>query len=252
MVTSIARGDTDSVGLMRRSRVAALATALVMSLPWLAAMAVAAPSTVDTTVPPEDTFVFAPEDTVEGGGFVDAPAESTTTSTTTTLPSAVTTVPPGCPTAPLAQAVFVGTADSRDDTTVVFTVDRVRAGSIDAFVREGQVTVRYGGDARFVETGRRYIVGATVADPAAQLLQSSIRDEAVVIGEPEGLAVGPVCPEFEEVARTLNDDGTAVEASSVAVFLSEPWRVVAALALPALMVLALLVGAVFVRRGLAR
>ncbi|MEY2966280.1 MAG: hypothetical protein RLY50_330 [Actinomycetota bacterium] len=237
---------------MQRHRAAVLATAATVVVPWLAAIAAAAPATVDTTIPPEDTFVFAPEDTLEGGGFVDAPDESTTTSTTTTLPSAVTTVPPGCPTAPLAQAVFVGTATSRDETSVVFTVDQLRAGSIDAFVREGRVTVRYGGDARFVETGRVYIVGATVADPAAQVLQSTIRDEAVVIGEPEGLAVGPVCPEFEEVARTLNDDGTAVEASSASVFFSEPWRVIAAVALPALMVLALLVGAVFARRGVAR
>ncbi|MGA0862563.1 MAG: hypothetical protein ACO3RB_01585 [Ilumatobacteraceae bacterium] len=237
---------------MRRHRAAALATAAIVVVPWLAAMAAAAPATVDTTIPPEDTFVFAPEDTVEGGGFVDSPDESTTTSTTTTLPSAVTTVPPGCPTAPLAQAVFVGTAMSRDETSVVFAVDQLRAGALDAFVREGRVTVRYGGDARFVETGRIYIVGATVADPAAQVLQSTIRDEAVVIGEPEGLAVGPVCPEFEEVARTLNDDGTAVEASSASVFFSEPWRVIAAVALPALMVLALLVGAVFARRGLVR
>ena len=225
-----------------------------MGVPWVAMTASATPAVVDTTVPTEDTFVFTPEqDPVNPEGqVVEVPAESTTTSTTTTLPSAVTTLPPGCAPPPVALAVFVGEATSRDDTTVTFRVAQVRAGSLDVYLRDGAVTVRYGGDARHIETGRSYIVGVTAADPAAQLLQSTIRDDAILIGEPEGLSVGPVCPEFEEVARTLNDDGTAVRASAVAVFFSQGWRVVAAVVLPALMVLALLLGAVFVRRGLAR
>lgn len=252
MVTSIAGGREDSVGSVRRTWAVGVVVALAMGIPWVVVTASAAPPVVDTTVPTDDTFVFTPEDDAENpeGEIVEEPAESTTTSTT--LPSAVTTLPPGCPPAPVALAVFVGQAVSRDDTTVTFRVDQVRAGSLDVYLRDGAVTVRYGGDARHLETGRAYIVGVTAADPAAQLLQSTIRDDAVVIGEPEGLSVGPVCPEFDEVARTLNDDGTAVRASAVAVFFSQTWRVVAAVVLPALMVLALLVGAVFVRRGLAR
>lgn len=254
MVTSIADGRRDSVGSVRRRWLASVAVAVTMGVPWFVMTANAVPVVVDTTVPTEDTFVFTPDESEQDpeGQVVDEPAESTTTSTSTTLPSAVTTLPPGCAPAPVALAVFVGEATSRDDTTVTYRVDQVRAGSLDVYLREGSVTVRYGGDARHIETERSYIVGVTAADPAAQLLQSTIRDEAVVMGEAEGLSVGPVCPEFEEVARTLNDDGTAVEASAVAVFFSEPWRVVAAVLLPALMVLALLVGAVFVRRGLAR
>lgn len=252
MVTSIAGGREDSVGSVRRTWAVGVAVALAMGVPWVVMTASAAPAIVDTTVPTDDTFVFTPEQDPENpeGQVIDEPAESTTTSTT--LPSAVTTLPPGCPPAPVALAVFVGEATSRDDTSVTYRVDQVRAGSLDVYLREGSVTVRYGGDARHLETGRTYIVGVTAADPAAQLLQSTIRDDAVVIGEPEGLSVGPVCPEFEEVARTLNDDGTAVRASAVAVFFSQGWRVVAAVVLPALMVLALLLGAVFVRRGLAR
>ena len=252
MVTSIAGGREDSVGSVRRTWAVGVAVALAMGVPWVVMTASAAPAIVDTTVPTDDTFVFTPEPDPENpeGQVIDEPAESTTTSTT--LPSAVTTLPPGCPPAPVALAVFVGEATSRDDTSVTYRVDLVRAGSLDVYLRDGSVTVRYGGDARHLETGRTYIVGVTAADPAAQLLQSTIRDDAVVIGEPEGLSVGPVCPEFEEVARTLNDDGTAVRASAVAVFFSQGWRVVAAVVLPALMVLALLLGAVFVRRGLAR
>lgn len=251
MVTSIAGGREDSVVSMRRTWAGCAAVAVVIGVPWLVMTASAAPAVVDTTVPTEDTFVFTPEEDPEGP-TVEVPVESTTTSTSTTLPSAVTTLPPGCPPAPVALAVFVGEAISRDDTSVTYRVDQVRAGSLDVYLREGAVTVRYGGDARHLETGRTYIVGVTAADPAAQLLQSTIRDDAIVIGEPEGLSVGPVCPEFEEVARTLNDDGTAVRASAVAVFFSQGWRVVAAVVLPAFMVLALLLGAVFVRRGLAR
>lgn len=254
MVTSIAGGREDSVGSMRRTWVVSVVVALVLGVPWVAMTASATPAVVDTTVPTDDTFVFTPEQDPENpeGQVVEVPVESTTTSTTTTLPSAVTTLPPGCAPAPVALAVFVGEATSRDDTTVTFRVTQVRAGSLDVYLRDGAVTVRYGGDARHVETGRSYIVGVTAADPAAQLLQSTIRDDAIVIGEPEGLSVGPVCPEFEEVARTLNDDGTAVRASAVGVFFSQGWRVLAAVMLPASMVLALLLGAVFVRRGLAR
>lgn len=254
MVTSIAGGREDSVGAVRRTWAVGVVVTLAMGLPWVVVTASAAPAVVDTTVPTDDTFVFTPEDDPENpdGQLVGEPAESTTTTTSTTLPSAVTTLPPGCPPAPVALAVFTGEAVTRDDTSVTFRVDQVRAGSLDVYLREGTVTVRYGGDARHLEIGRSYIVGVTAADPAAQLLQSTIRDDAIVIGEPEGLSVGPVCPEFEEVARTLNDDGTAVRASAVAMFFSQGWRVVAAVVLPALMVLALLLGAVFVRRGLAR
>lgn len=256
MVTSIAVRGTDSVGTMRRTRVAAIAGALLVTVPWFTAqvssLVAAAPRVTDTTVATDDTFVFDEQDAVDAGvGVVDDVDVSTSTSTTTTLPSAVTTVPPGCPAAPGAQAVFVGSASSRDETSVVYVVDQVRAGSLDVFVNDGAVTVRYGGDARFIETGKRYIVGVVVADPRNQLLQSTIRDDDVMIGEPEGLAVGPVCPDYEEVARTLNDDGTAVSTSSVSALFAEPWRVVAAVVAPALMVFALLLGAVFVRRGLA-
>lgn len=257
MLTSIAGLGTDSVETMRRTWVVSVVVAVVLGVPWVSMTASATPAVVDTTVPSDDTFVFTPEQDAENlespeGQVVEDPTESVNTSTSTTLPSAVTTLPPGCPPAPVALAVFVGEATDRDDTSVTYRVDQIRAGSLDVYLRDGAVTVRYGGDARHLEIGRSYIVGVTAADPAAQLLQSTIRDDAIVIGEPEGLSVGPVCPEFEEVARTLNDDGTAVRASAVAVFFSQAWRVLAAVVLPALMVFAFLLGAVFVRRGLAR
>lgn len=236
-------------------RLIAVVTALVglsCAAPAASSMPVSpADSTVPgTTVPESNVFVPIPESVPgEEAPVEDDPAETTTT---TTLPAAVTTVPPGCPSAPTALAVFTGEVISTDSVAAQIRVEQVRAGTLDAFLRDGAVQVRYGGDVRYLETGRRYIVGVVAGDSLGTTLASTLRDEAEVLGEAEGLAARIDCPDFEQVARTLNIDGSAVATGMFSLLFDSPVRVLGALVLPALLVLVLLVGAVWAKRGLVR
>ena len=72
-------------------------------------------------------------------------------------------VPTGCPAPTNEHVVFVGTLTRNDATTARFTVDQVRAGSVQGFSLAGSIDIRYGDEVRFLDSGQRYIVGAGIA-----------------------------------------------------------------------------------------
>lgn len=210
----------------------------------------AARVTAETTVPPTTTVPGA----TDGSSTTSTSSTSTSTTTsttTTTLPSAVTTVPEGCSLPPTAQAVFTGTVTALDPVTATFTVEGVRAGSLEGYVTAGSVQVRYGADVKFLAVGRGYIVGVAL-DAVSQQLSSTVRDSAELFGGNEVVGGGADCPEFEAVARTLNMDGTSIESGVFSNFLGDPLRLLAAIVLPFVLVLVALLAAVWVRRGLRR
>lgn len=206
------------------------------------------PLATTTTAAESNLFVPVPDSVPGEEGQVDD--EPTVTTTTTTLPSAVTTLPPGCASPPVPLAVFTGTVTGVESGSVRFRVDQVRTGTLDAFLVEGEVTVRYGGDARYLEGGSRYIVGVVAGDSVGSTLASTLRDEAAVLGEAEGLAGRIDCPDFEPVARTLTIEGGEVATGTFSLLFDSPIRLLAAFVLPALLVLVLLVGAVWTKRAL--
>lgn len=179
-----------------------------------------------------------------------APLVTTTTSstTTTTLPSAVTTVPEGCALPPTAQAVFVGKVLSVDPVSAVFEVLQMRAGSLEGYLAENKVEVRYGSDVKYLKTGSSYIVGAN-PDAITLKLSSTVRDSAELFGGAEVVGSNKKCPEFEAAARTLHTDGSAISTSILGKLLEQPWRIAIALVLPPLLVVMGLVGLVWLRRG---
>lgn len=249
---SIAPTSTVMVASVRRLVV----VAAVVGIVWLAAPVTAsrtatvlvAPTT--SSMPESNLFVPVPDSVPSEEGTIDD--EPAVTTTSTTLPSAVTTIPPDCPSPPTALAVFAGTVASTDSVSAVFVVDQVRAGVLDSYVADGRVSVRYGGDARYLESGSRYIVGVVAGDSVGSTLVSTLRDEADVLGEAEGLANRIDCPEFEPVARTLTIAGSPVSTGTFSLLFDSPMRLLAALVLPALLVVVLLVGAVWAKRGLGR
>lgn len=255
-VPSIAPTRTVMVASVRRlSAVVILAGAVSIAAPVASSMTTAPVDATSTTVASTGTPDSAPESNI----FVPVPAEEgpisddpAVTTTSTTLPSAVTTIPPDCPSPPTALAVFTGEVVSTDSVSALFAVDQVRAGILDGFLADGKVSVRYGGDARYLESGSRYIVGVVAGDSLGTTLVSTLRDEAQVLGEAEGLALRIDCPEFEPVARTLTIGGTTVPTGTFSLLFDSPLRVLAALVLPALLVLVLLVGAVWAKRGFGR
>ena len=85
-------------------------------------------------------------------------------------------VPVGCPIQPLPDVVFVGTVVDSDFRTVRFRVDQVRAGDIGQFASSGLVDVRYGIDAKYLDEGDQYLIGA-LYDPNIQSLRSRVQPE---------------------------------------------------------------------------
>lgn len=176
---------------------------------------------------------------------------TTSTTTTTTLPSAVTTVPDGCALPPVAQAVFVGRLTSKDEVSAVFEVQQVRAGTLGTDQPGASVSVRYGGDVKFLSTGTAYLVGVA-PDPATLALSSTVRDAAELFGGAEVAGSNVKCPRFEAAARTLNVDGTSVDTGVFVGLFSQPWRLLLAFVLPGAFVLVALFGLVWLRRGTRR
>lgn len=174
---------------------------------------------------------------------------TTTTTTTTTLPSAVTTVPEGCALPPLAQAVFVGTLIKKDLTSATYQVTQVRAGSLDGYITtQNTVTVRYGNDVKYLNVDSSYIVGVK-QDVVSLKLASSVRDVAELFGGAEVAGSNTKCPEYEDPARTLNMDGSAIPAGIFTKFFDQPWRLLLVVIVPPIVVLAGLIALVSLKRG---
>ena len=230
----------------------------VFVVPLLAAAFMAfsptAVSGTTTTTTPTSVPVLCPPATGTSGttipvvGCIAPLVTTTTTTTTTTLPSAVTTVPEGCALPPTALAVFVGKVISTDPVNAVFEVWQMRAGSLEGYITNNQVVVRYGTDVKYLESGKSYIVGAN-PDSVSLKLSSTIRDSAELFGGAQVVGSSKQCPVFEAAARTLHTDGSAISTSILGKLFDQPWRIAVAFLLPPVLVLMGLFGLVWLRRG---
>ncbi len=142
----------------------------------------------------------------------------------------------------------MGTVISVDPVNAVFEVEQMRAGSLEGYVVNNTVEVRYGADVKYLKTKKSYIVGAN-PDAVSLKLSSTIRDTAELFGGAQIVGSNRQCPEFEAAARTLHTDGTAISTSILGKLLEQPWRIAVALILPPVLVLMGLFGLVWLRRG---
>lgn len=204
------------------------------------------------------TIVDAGEESVDEQGGVTVPTSVVPVST---VPSATTTVPIGCPPAPVSQAVFVGKVRVLDATQALFVLVRLRSGSLAGFSTEvpnvdgtvvTEVGIYYGRDVKFLEVGGSYLVG-TALDATTGRIFSRVTEEAPLFGGNEVADInnsGVVCPTFPDVARTLNVDGSSVESGVLSGLSGESNRIVLAVLVPAGLVLLGLVALALVRRAL--
>ncbi len=182
---------------------------------------------------------------------VSLPAQTVpgpTTTTTSSLPSAVTTVPEGCPGPPAWFAVFTGRLERTEGSAGIFTVLQVRAGAPDAVVVGTEVRVSYGTDVRFLEVGTSYIVGMA-SDPVTLALASTVRDSPDLFGGAELAGSREACPEFEQPARTLRLDGTSVDTAVLSGLSDARWVLLVVIVVPPAIVVVALLAAVRWRRG---
>jgi hypothetical protein len=159
-------------------------------------------------------------------------------------------VPTGCSVPNLPDVVFLGTvldkgtpaglADTTANQTARFRLDQARAGSLERFTYNGVIDVRYGLDTKDLQRGEQYLVGASV-DPKAGVLTSKVRETEPSFGGDDVIAAAQQdlkCPTLTDPVRTLRADGTPVDASIVKPLLSSKGRLLRAILLPLLVVLA--------------
>lgn len=179
---------------------------LGLLLALLPGVALATTDPVETTVP-VDVEVPDEQGDVTESPVVIAPRTS----------SAVTTIPAGCPTPMRPQMVFVGELTSLGESTATFRIVQIRAGIPAGYVTADAVEVRYGQDAKFLEVGNRYLVGAA-SDTYSPILISKVREDAPLFGGDAVIGVGDTgtCPRIEDPIRTLNEDGSTIDTAVLA------------------------------------
>jgi hypothetical protein len=154
-------------------------------------------------------------------------------------------VPEGCEAPPSPHVVFVGQVVERDFRTIRFEVESIRAGTTEPFgFGDDLIDVRYGLDAQYLDDGASYLVSAVV-HPDLGLLVSRVTDPIEDFGGDEVIGVSETdvdCPDVEDPTRTLNLDGTPVEASMLAPFFDAKVRIGLALLVPS----AIAAGVIFV------
>lgn len=190
-----------------------------------------------TTEPPTDPIE---EDGGSTGGIDETPP-------VVTLP--LVPVPTGCTAPAQPLVVFLGTVVDRDNRTVRFRIDDIRAGAtfpFGAVNRDGdeEIDVRYGLDAQYVQSGAQYVVGAVV-DPDLGYLVSRTSEPTPDFGGDEVIGVSETdvaCPDYEDPMTTVHPDGTPVEGSMLKPFFDAKIRIAAAFLVP----FGLVVAAIFV------
>lgn len=127
-------------------------------------------------------------------------------------------VPAGCQAPPAPVAVFVGIISAADAATARFTIQQVRAGTLDGYAVDTIVDVRYDDDIRFLRTGQEYLVGAA-PDPITGVLRSKVRVPAPLFGGDAVIGVNDTdlaCPRVEDGVKTLHVNGTGVDTGVLA------------------------------------
>jgi hypothetical protein len=129
-------------------------------------------------------------------------------------------VPVGCPVQPLPDVVFVGTVVDSDYRTVRFNIDQARAGDIGQFASRGRVDVRYGIDAKYLDEGDQYLIGA-LYDPNIQSLRSRVQPMTPTLGGDEIIGATETeleCPEVVDPMRTMHTDGSSIDSGVLSPF----------------------------------
>lgn len=182
-------------------RPATLIAAFVGALAWSSVSSPAAATTTDSVPPP---------DNVPGERIVyDIPPVNPQNASD----HSAIVVPPGCAVPTPATAVFEGEAELIRGEFVRFRVERVLAGSLDQVAVGARVDLAYGVDARFLEEGVVYVVGAAPR-PEDGRLTSSVRPQQPLFGGDAVIGADDSdvdCPVLDDPVRTLFPDGSSVD-----------------------------------------
>jgi hypothetical protein len=143
-------------------------------------------------------------------------------------------IPSGCQAPALPDVVFLGTLRAKDFRTGRFRIDQVRAGAIERYSYGDLVDVRFGNDAKNLETGTQYLVGASL-DPQTAVLTSKIRAEEPLFGGNDVIGAAETdieCPALRDPVRTVLPDGSSVDSGVLSPLADSERSLLRALLLP--------------------
>ena len=143
-------------------------------------------------------------------------------------------VPIGCLAPESADVAFVGEAVAKDFEKVRYRIIQLRAGSVTGNSIDGLVDVLYFEDAKFVDVGVEYLVGARF-DPEFGQLSSTVRPAEPLFGGNDviGLNDSDVeCPVLDDPVRTLLTDGTSVDSGVLSPLFDDKRTLLATLGVP--------------------
>ncbi len=204
-------------------------------------LAVSAQAAAAHAVPPS-----IPPISVPGADSNEEPVVGVGTGTGAEVPShtlPLLPIPIGCTGPAMPHVVFVGEVVGRDFRSVSFAIESVRSGSPDPFVGQGQIAVRYGLDAQYLTNGQSYLVSAIV-HPDLGILMSRVTEPTLNFGGDEVIGISETdlnCPKFESALRSLNIDGTQIDAGVTQPFFAAKVRLAGAFLVPS----AIAVAAIF-------
>lgn len=158
-------------------------------------------------------------------------------------------IPDGCAEPALPDLVFVGTVQQKDFRTARFRIDQLRAGSVEGIASNGLVDIRYDIDAKFLDEGRQYLVGASV-DPDVGVLVSKVAAAAPLFGGDQVIGRSETendCPELPDPVRTLLTNGRPIDSGVLEPLDGARDDVARSLLIPTILAAALILGAVSLR-----
>ena len=201
--------------------------------------------------PTDLTTTTLAEEPLEPGEVVVVASTTPPLSPDSTVPPP-TTVPVGWDPPVPPQAVFTARLVVADARTGRFQVDEVQAGSLEGYRVGGLVDVDFLDDTRYLEIGRDYLVAADVV-PVTGRLHSKVKPTPQLFGGDQVVGVDDatvVCPTYDDPIITRMIDGTPVETGLLTPLLEDKRDLLWSVAKPALIVVAVLIGLVLVKRAI--
>ena len=228
------------------------------------------PSAARATIPPEQPPDTAVPATTVPGAPIDPNATSTTVdpASTTTLPIIIepesgapvpapsaqpseplVQTPNGCLGPPIASAVFVGRVVAKDTRVARYQIEAVRAGTVDGYALGDLIDVRYGNEVQYLRVGDQYLVGAAPQGPD-RVLTSKVRPAEPLFGGNAVIGLtekASDCPIIEDPVRTLQTDGTEIDAGMFQALSADKQGIVLSFVKPVIAVFAIVLGLVLIR-----
>lgn len=165
---------------------------------------------------------------------VPAPAPPTTVAPVGDGAAPLVPIPAGCVAPEPADVAFVGLAVDKDFERVRYRIVQLRSGSAIGYSVDGLVDVLYFDDAKFLDVGEEYLVGARFR-PAYGALQSTIRPEEPLFGGNDVIGLEDTdidCPTVDDPVRTVRPDGAGVDSGVLTPLFDDKRKLFATVGVP--------------------